>query len=123
MPSFVGRIAVHRLAAGAVATSSARLVIAKQLGRVSCPLRASFVRAYATPGRPKKTDTASTAQSVGRSRKTAAGAAAPQEGGGQEDHHHQGPRQEGSDICQNAKGEEGQPSAQEEEGVDGRPEG
>ncbi|KAK6842464.1 Protein kinase-like domain [Apiospora arundinis] len=77
MPSFVGRIAVHRLAAGAVATSSARLVIAKQLGRVSCPLRASFVRAYATPGRPKKTDTASTAQSVGRSRKTAAGAAAP----------------------------------------------
>lgn len=78
MPSFIGRVAARRLASGAVATST-RLVIAKQLGRVSCPLqsslpllRAGFIRAYATPGRPKKTDTANSTQSAGRPRKTAA---------------------------------------------------
>ncbi|KAK8139621.1 hypothetical protein PG984_000744 [Apiospora sp. TS-2023a] len=82
MPSFIGRIAARRLASSAAATSSSRLVIAKQLGRVSCPLqsslpllRAGFVRAYATPGRPKKTDTVATTQSTGRPRKTAAAAA------------------------------------------------
>ncbi|KAK7922943.1 hypothetical protein PG985_007014 [Apiospora marii] len=79
MPSFIGRVAASRLASSAAATSSSRLVIAKQLGRVSCPLqsslpllRAGFVRAYATPGRPKKTDTISSTQSAGRPRKTAA---------------------------------------------------
>ncbi|KAK8089849.1 hypothetical protein PG997_004810 [Apiospora hydei] len=85
MPSFIGRIAALRLAASAAATSSSRVVVAKQLGgRVSCPpqsslplLRAGFVRAYATPARPKKTDAGSSTQSAGRPRKTAAAAAAP----------------------------------------------
>lgn len=79
MPYFIGRIAAHRLTFSAAATSSSRLVIAKQLGRVSCPLqsslpllRAGFVRAYVTPGRPKKTDTASSTQSAGRPRKAPA---------------------------------------------------
>ncbi|KAK8042268.1 hypothetical protein PG993_006791 [Apiospora rasikravindrae] len=82
MPSFIGRMAALRLASSAAATSSSRVVIAKQLGaRVSCPpqsslplLRAGFVRAYATPGRPKKTDTGSSTQSAGRPKKTAAAA-------------------------------------------------
>lgn len=67
---FIGRIAVHRLAATAAATSSSRLVIAKQLGRV----RAGFIRAYATLGRPTKTDTDSSTSLVGRPRKAAADA-------------------------------------------------
>lgn len=77
MPFFVGRIVAHRLASSVAATSSSRLVVAKQLGRVSGSplLRAGFVRAYATPGRPKKSDTDSSTQSAGRSRKTADGAA------------------------------------------------
>ncbi|KAK7952219.1 uncharacterized protein PG986_007947 [Apiospora aurea] len=79
MPSFIGRIAALRLAASAAATSSSRVVIAKQLGgRVSClpqsSLRAGFVRAYATPARPKKTDAGSSTQAAGRPRKTAAAA-------------------------------------------------
>lgn len=84
MPSFLGRIAAHRLASSAAATSSSRVVIAKHLGRLSCQpqssftlLRTGFFRSYATPGRPKKTDTGSSTQSVGRARKTAAAAAAP----------------------------------------------
>ena len=58
MPAFIGRIAARRLASIAVTTSFSRVVIAKQLGSVSCTLQlqsslpllhAGFVRAYATP--------------------------------------------------------------------------
>ncbi|KAK8048796.1 hypothetical protein PG994_010526 [Apiospora phragmitis] len=67
MPSFIGRIAAGRLASSVAVTSSSRVVIAQQLGRV----------AYATPGRPKKTDTGSSTKAAGRPRKTADAAAAP----------------------------------------------